>query len=94
MDQIASMFLPIGAVVAGRYLYEGIQVVGNFVKVSLSPQAHAAALVGVVFGLLQFGQFLGMSMPDALDNMFMEGAVAGVGAGVAMGWHSLSSKKG
>ncbi|KKL19244.1 hypothetical protein LCGC14_2467430 [marine sediment metagenome] len=93
MDALVSMLLPVLAVIGGRYLYEGIQIVGSFVKTKLPVQAHAVALVVIQFGLLQFAQWIGLAMPESLDGFTPELVTATVSAAIAMGWHSISAKK-
>ncbi len=93
MDALVSMLILALAVVGGRYLYEGIQIVGNFVKTKLPVQAHAVALVVIQFGLLQFAQWIGIAMPEALDGFTPELTTAVVSAAAAMGWHAISGKK-
>jgi hypothetical protein len=87
------MLLPVIAVVLGRYLYEGIQIVGNFVNAKLAPQIHAVALVVVQFALIQAAQALGVPLPETLDGFTPEIATAAMTAAMAMGWHKLSAKK-
>ncbi len=94
MDALVSMLLPVLAVIGGRYLYEGIQIVGNFVRTKLPVQIHAVALVVIQFGLLQFAQFIGIPLPESLDGFTPEIATAVVTALAAMGWHAISAKKG
>ena len=93
MDALVSMLIPVLAVIGGRYLYEGIQIVGNFIKTDLPVQAHAIALVVIQFGLLQFAQWIGIPMPESLDGFTPELVTAAVSAAIAMGWHSISTKK-
>ena len=92
MDALVSLLVPVLAVIGGRYLYEGIQIVGGFVKTGLPVQVHAIALVVIQFGLLQFAQFIGIPLPESLDGFTPELATAAVSAVIAMGWHSISAK--
>ena len=93
MDELGLMLIPVIATIAGRYVYEGIQIVGNFVDNKLPTQVHAIALVVIQFGLLQFAQWIGLAMPESLDGFTPELATAVVSAAVAMGWHATSAKK-
>jgi len=92
MDQFVSMLIPVLTTIGGRYLYEGIQIIGSFVKTKLPVQAHAVALVMIQFGLLQFAQWIGIAVPESLDGFTPELATATVSAAIAMGWHSISAK--
>jgi len=93
MDELVSMLFPLLAIVGGRYLYEGIQILFNFVNDQVAPQFHAIVLVVVQFTLLQFGQWIGIPMPESLDGFTAELATAITSALIAMGWHSISNKK-
>ena len=92
MDVFASIVFPVLALFGGRCLYDGIQIVGGFVKTGLPVQVHAIALVVIQFGLLQFAQFIGIPLPESLDGFTPELATAAVSAVIAMGWHAISAK--
>ena len=93
MDEFVLVLIPVIATIAGRYVYEGIQIVGKFVEYKLPAPAHAIALVVVQFGLLQFAQWIGIAMPESLDGFTPELATAVVSSLAAMGWHATSAKK-
>ncbi len=93
MDALVTLLLPVIAVVVGRYLYEGIQIVGNFVNTKLPAQVHAIALVVIQFALIQAAQALGIPLPETLNGFTPEIATAAMTAAMAMGWHRLSAKK-
>lgn len=93
MDVLVSMLLPVIAVAAGRYLYEGIQIVSRFVDSNVPAPVHAIVLVVVQFTLIQLAQLLGMPLPEALDAFTLEIVTAVVTALMAMGWHAISNKQ-
>ncbi len=90
MEQLVPMLFPVLAVIAGRFLYEGIQIVAGFVNSKLTTQVHAIALIAIQFGLLQFAQWIGMTLPTALTGFTQEMSTAVVSALIAMGWHAVS----
>lgn len=93
LDTVVTLLMPVLAVAAGRYLYEGIQVIAHFVDAKLPAVVHAVALVVVQFALIQLAQMLGIPLPEALSGFTPEIATAAATAGMGMGWHALSKKK-
>ncbi len=92
MDPLVTTLLPVLAVMAGRYLYEGLQIVAGFVNAKLPAPVHATALVLIQFGLIQASQMLGVPLPESLDGFTPEIATAAAAAAMSMGWHSVSGK--
>ncbi len=93
LDALVTLLMPVLAVIAGRYLYEGIQVVGAFVDYKLPAAVHMVALVVVQFALIQLAQLVGIPLPEALSGFTPEIATALATAGMGMGWHALSKKQ-
>jgi len=93
LDALVTLLMPVLAVIAGRYLYEGIQIIGNFVDYKLPAAVHAVALVVVQFALIQLAQLVGIPLPEALDGFAPEIATAFATAAIGMGWHALAKKK-
>lgn len=93
LDALVTLLMPVLAVIAGRYLYEGIQVIGNFVDYKLPAAVHGVALVVVQFALIQLSQLVGIPLPEALDGFTPEIATAFATAAIGMGWHALAKKK-
>ena len=93
LDALVTLLMPVLAVIAGRYLYEGIQVIGAFVDYKLPAAVHMVALVVVQFALIQLAQLVGIPLPEALSGFTPEIATALATAGIGMGWHALAKKK-
>jgi hypothetical protein len=92
LDMLVGMLLPVLATLGGRYAYEGIQILSNFVNVKVPAVFHAIALVVVNWLLLQLGQFIGMPLPSDLDSFTLETATATAMMLMQMGWHWISQK--
>jgi hypothetical protein len=89
-DGLFAMLLPVLATIAGRYIYEGTQILGSFLKLKLPMAVHAISLVLVNWLLMQLGQFIGMTLPSTLEGFTPEIATAIAMALGQMGWHKIS----
>jgi len=92
-QQLVTILLPLLAVVAGRYLYEGIQIVGAFVNNKLSAQVHFITLTVIQFALVKFSQWIGIAIPTSLDGFTPALATSIATALIAMGWHAKSGSQ-
>ena len=93
MDSLVQMLLPVLATLGGRYAYEGIQILAQFVDTKIPTAIHGVALVIVNWLLLQLGMLIGMEIPTALEGFTPEIATAIAMALGQLGWHKLSKDK-
>jgi hypothetical protein len=86
------MLLPAVALLLGRYLYEGIQVLTTIIDKKVPVAVHGVVLVVVNWGLMQLGGLLGMPLPEALSGFTPEIATSLALALTQMGWHYAAGK--